>query len=141
MKYKELNLRKIREDFGLDFAHFTYLPGMCSCCYTPLDFPLRYWHGGVKPANMDNVQYLLFKNADNGRGCVKATDNIEKPYIEWDFPMEKLAPICKALQEQLGNEYVVLIPPNSSLCIHVLPAWNEKERNYDIKKLDYTPVL
>lgn len=33
MKYKELNLKKIREDNDLDFAHFTYQKGMCSCCY------------------------------------------------------------------------------------------------------------
>ena len=41
MKYQELNLKKIREDNGLDFAHFTYLRNMCSCCSTPLDLNIR----------------------------------------------------------------------------------------------------
>ena len=48
MKYGELNLKKIREDNDLDFAHFTYQRGMCSCCYGPWDLPARYWRGGKK---------------------------------------------------------------------------------------------
>ena len=106
MKYQDLNLRKIREDNGLDFAHFTYLRGMCSCCFSPLELPARYWHKGIKPASMDNVQYLLFKNADNGSGWVKKTDEL-KDYqcVSWEFPETKLVQICKDLQKQLGDEY------------------------------------
>ena len=123
MKYQDLNLRKIREDNGLDFAHFTYLRGMCSCCFSPLELPARYWHKGIKPASMDNVQYLLFKNADNGSGWVKKTDEI-KDYqcISWEFPETKLVQICKDLQEQLEDEYVVLVPESKDFCIVIIKA-------------------
>lgn len=118
MKYQELNLKKIREDNGLDFAHFTYLRNMCSCCSTPLEFPARYWHKGIKPTSMDNAQYLIFKNADNGSGRVTRTEDI-KDYqsIAWQFPEKKLLKICKDIQDQMGNEYVVLIPKSKYFCI------------------------
>lgn len=118
MKYQELNLEKIREDNGLDFAHFTYLRNMCTCCSTPLEFPARYWHRGVKPKTMDGVQYLIFKNADNGSGRVKKTNDI-KDYecISWNFPESKLLKICKDIQTQLSEEYVVLVPQNEHFCI------------------------
>ena len=121
MKYKDLNLKKLREENGLDFAHFTYLPGQCSCCYGPLDLPARYWHRGIKPATMENVQYLLFKNADNGPGSVRRNDDLDDvEYIEWGFPLEKLDKVCEDLQAQLGKEYVVLVPKDISRCISVV---------------------
>lgn len=121
MKYKDLNLKKLREENGLDFAHFTYLPGQCSCCYGPLDLPARYWHRGIKPATMENVQYLLFKNADNGSGSVRRNDDLDDvEYIEWGFPLEKLDKVCEDLQAQLGKEYVVLVPKDISRCISVV---------------------
>lgn len=119
MKYSELNLKKIRDDNGLDFAHFTYKKGMCSCCYGPKDLPKRYWKGGVIPDGNDYT-YLLFKNADNGSGHVKRNDEIVDDCIEWDFPMEKLADVCFDLQQQVGHGYVVLMPKNKSYCIGIV---------------------
>lgn len=120
MKYKELNLKKIRENNDLDFAHFTYQKGMCSCCYGPWDLPKRYWRGGKVQAQDENVQYILFNNADNGSGAVKREDNLcchSYECIEWNFPIEKLENVCKDLQTQVGDEYVVLKPKNESRCI------------------------
>lgn len=119
MKYNELNLKKIREDNDLDFAHFTYQRGMCSCCYGPKDLPKRYWKNGVIPDG-DDYTYILFKNANNGSGIVKGTDEI-KDYtcIEWAFPLEKLYNVCGDLQKQLGDGYVVFVPNDNSTCIMV----------------------
>lgn len=126
MKYKELNLKKIREDNDLDFAHFTYQKGMCSCCYGPWDLPKRYWRGGQKlPDDGREVQYILFKNADNGGGIVKREDEIcchGYDCVAWSFPIEKLENVCKDLQTQLGDGYVVLVPPNKMYCIIVCEA-------------------
>ena len=120
MKYKDLNLKKIREDNDLDFAHFTYQKGMCSCCYGPKDLPKRYWRGGVIPDH-NNYTYILFKNAYNGSGIVKRDDEIDDyTCIGWDFPIEKLDNVCKDLQTQLGDKYVVLKPKNALSCILIL---------------------
>lgn len=120
MQYGDLNLKKIRDDNGLDFAHFTYQRGMCSCCYGPRDLPKRYWRGNVIPEDDYDYTYLLFKNADNGSGHVKRADEIDNyTCIEWGFPMEKLEKICKDLQEQLGDKYVVLMPTNIHTCIQI----------------------
>ena len=75
-KYAELNLKKIREDNGLDFAHFTYVKGMCSCCYGPTDLPAIYWKDGIVKNEEDKYSYILFKNANNGSGQVKRKDEI-----------------------------------------------------------------
>lgn len=117
MKYKDLNLKKIREDNDLDFAHFTYQRGMCSCCYGPKDLPKRYWRNNTIPEG-DDYTYILFKNANNGSGEVKRTDEL-KDYqcVSWYFPIEKLENVCKGLQEQVGDEYEVLIPTNDMYCI------------------------
>ena len=118
MKYKDLNLKKIRDDNGIDFAHFTYQKGMCSCCYGPRDLPRRYWRGSTIPDEDYDYTYLLFKNADNGSGIVKGDDNIKKyQCISWHFPIEKMRKVCEDLQEQVGDEYVVMMPPNEMYCI------------------------
>lgn len=119
MKYSKLNLKKIRDDNGLDFAHFTYQKGMCSCCYGPKDLPKRYWKGGVIPDG-DDYTYLLFKNADNGRGHVTRNDEIKCDCISWKFPMEKMVDICTDLQTQVGNDYVVFMPKSNRYCIKVV---------------------
>ena len=160
MQYKDLNLKKIRDDNGLDFAHFTYQKGMCSCCYGPLDMAGRYWRGGKKPVEVQvdgfthyefdgkrvkhgDIQYLLFKNAYNGSGRVTRNDEIEDyTCIGWSFPMEKLEKVCKDLQAQLGGEYVVLMPPDEYSCILIMkvnsPYLGEKtkwHRMVDIKEV------
>ena len=110
MKYKELNLKKIREDNDLDFAHFTYQNGMCSCCYGPKDLPKRYWRNNTI-AEGDDYTYLLFKNANNGSGIVKRDDELKRyQCVSWHFPIDKLENVCKDLQEQVGDDYVVLVP-------------------------------
>ncbi len=143
MKFEELNLKQIREDNGLDFAHFTFLKNMCSCCSTPLEFPARYWHRGIKPQSMDNVQYLIFKNADNGSGRVTKNDDIsEYECILWQFPVEKLGKICKDLEQQMGNEYEILVPGSELFCILAVSKGRkdllERELQKGYKKLsDY----
>lgn len=71
-RYKDLNLKEIREKTGIDFAHFTFQPGMCSCCYGPEDLPSLYWKD--RRIKHDNYSYILFKNADNGSGSVTKND-------------------------------------------------------------------
>lgn len=71
--YSDLDLKAIRDEVGLDFAHFTYQRGMCSCCYGPKNLPKMYWKNKTIPAH-DNYTYLLFKNADNGSGIVRGGD-------------------------------------------------------------------
>lgn len=140
MQYKDLNLKKIRDDNGLDFAHFTYQKGMCSCCYGPRDLPKRYWRGNTIPDDDYDYTYLLFKNADNGSGHVKRTDEIEDyTCISWDFPMEKLEKICKDLQAQLGEEYVVLMPTDELTCISIFKA-NYPYLEDKIKSRDYIDI-
>lgn len=120
MKYKELNLKKIREDNDLDFAHYTYKKGMCSCCYWPTDLASIYWKNRTKRDD-DNYEYILFKNADNGSGHVTREDEIKgNVCISWRFDPSKLRKVCKDLQEQLGDDYSVLVPPNDlyTIVIH-----------------------
>jgi hypothetical protein len=108
-----------------------------------LDLPGRYWKGGKKPVEVEidgfthyefggkrvrsgDIQYILFKNAYNGSGRVKRDDKI-KDYqcIEWKFPMEKMNKICRDLQDQVGDDYVVMVPPNRMCCIIIMG------KNYD----------
>lgn len=119
MKYKDLNLAKIRDDNSLDFAHYTFLRGQCSCCYGPKDLPSKYWRNNVIAEESNNTySYLLFNNAENGKGCVKASDDIrEYQAIFWRFPEEKLYSVCESLQEQFGDKYAVLIPKTKNYCI------------------------
>lgn len=125
MKYKDLNLKKLREDNDLDFAHYTYKEGMCSCCYGPKDLPKRYWKDGVIPDG-DDYTYILFKNANNGSGVVHRDDEI-KDYqcISWRFDDSKLDKVCSDLQEQLGNEYIVLVPTDTHWTIVVCKSNSE----------------
>ena len=135
MKYQELNLKKIREENELDFAHFTFLTHMCSCCSTPLEFPARYWHKGIKPTSMDNVQYLLFKNADNGSGCVTKNDDIsEYECISWNFPVEKMGKICQDLEQQMGKEYEILVPGSEHFCIIAVSKGRKDLLERELKK-------
>lgn len=149
MLYKELDLKKIREKNGLDFAHYTFGRGQCSCCYGPFDMPARYWKNGVKPsAYIDGTEiyedgrlvggkpreltYILFKNACNGSGTVRAADTIKShTCVSYHVrSMDQLATICADLQEQLGDTYFVEKPDNFSSCIIIWTAekWAEHER-------------
>ena len=110
MLYKDLNLKKVRDDNDLDFAHFTYKKNQCSCCYGPKDMAKRYWKNGTIPEGNDYT-YILFKNAYNGSGRVQRTDVI-KPvtHVQWRFPVEKLKSVCISLKEQFDDNFKVLVP-------------------------------
>jgi hypothetical protein len=142
--YRELNLAKIRDTVGLDFAHYTYTGGRCSCCYFPHDLPIRYWKGRNNKERKENratgertrnYEYILFKNASNGSGQVTANDTICKRneksffynpaipycsvYVEWNMTNDKLDKVCEMLQEQLGDSYDVVKPTDTHTCIEI----------------------
>ena len=122
--YSELDLKSIRDQVGIDFAHFTYKPGMCSCCYGPKDLPKRYWNADAYKRVMEGSDaeytYLLFKNADNGSGCVKRSDPIKDyTYIQWACSTEQLEEACRLLQDQLGSDYSVNVPESELCCIEI----------------------
>ena len=138
-RYKDLDLIKIREACGLDFARHTYSKGQCSCCYGPLDMPIRkYWAKGkspldrhLTPKDMDNIPYILFKNAENGSGTVRLMDYVEDyTCIEYNaLSDEQMDKVCRMLQEQLGDEYIVQKPKDIYHCIiiRVKEACQEKQ--------------
>lgn len=120
MKYKDLNLKHLREVCDIDFAHYTYKRGMCSCCYGPKDLPARYWRNNkiLEDVDYNDIMYILFKNADNGSGCVKANDDMRQTeYIEWHLTPEQLDKVIAELKRQVGNEYDVERPENEYKCI------------------------
>ena len=128
--YGELDLKKIREECGLDFAHFTYKRNQCSCCYTPKDLPKRYWHKGIIPDG-DDYTYILFKNAYNGSGAVTKNDIIENyTCVSWNMSEEQLDKVCDMLQEQLGNDYYVQKPNDKYTTIIIWDSeiWENKNR-------------
>ena len=102
--FGDLDLRKICNEVGIDFAHYTYGKEMCSCCYQPTDMPARYWRGHTqkerqalkeacsrkpdkKNSNIlhkgQDYTYIWFKNAYNCGGRVKATDFICRGNEPW----------------------------------------------------------
>lgn len=142
-KYGDLNLRKIREDNDLDFAHFTYKRGQCSCCYGPLDMAERYWKkkpvkvvdkvatkttGGMFHYELDgkrfttsDIQYILFSNAANGSGIKTKNDEIGKyTCVHWAMPIDKLKKVCMDLKSQLGDDYTVYMPLNNLYSILII---------------------
>ena len=136
MKYKELNLKNLREEADLDFAHFTYQRGQCSCCYGPEDLPARYWRDGKKKRS--DYTYILFKNADNGSGTVRREDEITNyTCVSYRFrDSEQRDLVCRLLAEQLDETYVVLIPANSMFCIVIYTVEGFK-REMDGSRIQY----
>lgn len=116
--YKDLNLRFIREQCDLDFAHYTFKRGQCSCCYGPEDLPLLYWKNRVVRHD-DDFTYVLFKNADNGSGHVTKNDTIaDYTCIRYRFKNdEQKEKFCKMLAEQLDDDYIVAVPKNDYTCV------------------------
>lgn len=153
---------KIRESCELDFAHYTYGKGQCSCCYGPLDMPKRYWRNGKKPIRVyfsgnekeggafhyeldgqkvdtKSITYILFKNACNGSGRIKNKDQVIENHtcITYHFrDTEQKEQFCKELAEQLGNDYVVAVPQKDSFCIIIYTA--DEFKHQEIKKDYYT---
>lgn len=133
--YGELDLKKIREECGLDFAHFTYKKGQCSCCYTPKDMAAKYWHNGIIPTGNDYT-YILFKNAENGSGTVTANDTIRNyTCVEWNMSDEQLAKVCDMLQEQLGNDYYVEKPLDEGTTIIIWTKEKWEDKNEIIRRI------
>jgi hypothetical protein len=127
-QYKDINLKAIRETAKIDFAHFTYQKGQCSCCYGPLKFPARYWTGGKKTKEYfednpnEEYSYILFKNAYNGSGTVTKEDFITNhTYISYgNITDEQMNVIIEMLQSQLGEGYEVIKPENKFTCIEIV---------------------
>jgi len=117
--YEDLDLKALREELNIDFAHFTYKKDQCSCCYGPKDLPSLYWKDKVIPEG-DDYSYILFKNAHNGRGSVTKYDTIGHVNIQWgNLSEEQLDGVCRILQEQLGYGYKVTKPKTSLYCIEI----------------------
>ena len=128
MKYKDLDLRHLREVCDIDFAHYTYKRGQCSCCYGPKDLPPMYWrHRKVLvDVDYDDISYILFKNADNGGGIRRANDELDRiEFIEWNLTSEQLDKVIAELKRQVGDEYDVIYPESKLVCIKLV----RKEEN------------
>lgn len=118
LRYKDLDLKGLREKCDIDFAHYTYLFNQCSCCYSPKDLPRRYWRDGI--IKDGNYSYILFKNADNGSGRVKGNDYLSyksQICISWRLTDEQLNAVVKELRKQVGSEFTVIKPPSIDTCI------------------------
>lgn len=123
MKYKDLNLKHLREVCDIDFAHYTYKRGQCSCCYGPKDLPSIYWRNRkvLVDVDYDDISYILFKNADNGSGIRKANDELNRTeFIEWNLTNEQLDKVVAELKRQVGDEYDVIYPQNRYVCIKLI---------------------
>ena len=130
--YRDLDLKTIRDSCGLDFAYHTYNKGQCSCCYGPLDIG-RGWAKGKRPKkivldertftwdrDIDDIAWILFKNAWNGSGRIESLDEPIEDYtcIEYNFTSkEQMLNVCDMLQQQLGDEYSVEVPESNNVCI------------------------
>lgn len=136
LRYKDLDLKHLREVCDIDFAHFTYKPDQCSCCYGPKDLPKSYWRNKTIPEGND-YSYILFKNAYNGSGAVKREDYLSEQrviYIEWRLSDEQLEAVCTELEKQVGEEFYVIKPKDSYTCI----ALNRKK---EFKSVDEMPWI
>lgn len=121
-RYEELDLKKLRNELGLDFAHYTYKRGQCSCCYGPRDMAKKYWRGGVIPDN-NNFKAILFKNADNGSGRIRAGNEMIQDYTcveHYNLSFEERLAVGKKLKEQLDDEYIVCVPRNDLYTLIIL---------------------
>lgn len=129
LTYGDLDLKKLREECDLDFAHYTYGKDQCSCCYGPRNMPAKYWRDG-KVLDDSNIEYILFKNAYNCGGTKKKSDKLatypqmyssyekEHVYINWQIhSKEKRQAVKKALESQVGSEFIVEIPDDDMYCI------------------------
>ena len=156
-QYYELNLNKIRDDLNLHFAHFTYLEGQCSCCYGPLYQSYQHWNKkllkeefGVQNLKdykelqeLDHydlykrMKWFIFKNADNCRGYVTKYDYIDDVYVEYEgLTQEEVHKLVEMLQEQLGDEYIVLRPKDDNSCIWIRLRKDHENEMAEIKKAE-----
>ena len=134
-KYKNLNLTKIRDKYGLHFAHYTYLRGMDpSKTNLRKDFPIKCYNKDEdfdyifthEPNDYLPFYYLIFVNADNINTHVTLEDNIDSSNgiikVDWNFPFYLMPWVCHDLQEQLGEGYIVLAPKREGSYIIIISA-------------------
>ena len=122
MKYKDLDLRAIMEAENLDFAHWTYQRGQCSCCYGPEDQPKRYWRNGDRPEDVygypgldEQTRKPIFYFVKIWKG--KKYDYNARTILFND--MAQVQRVCNLLQQQLGEEYEVVCPDDMMRCIKI----------------------
>lgn len=115
--YKDLRIDDLRKETDIDFAHYTYKKGQCSCCYGPSDQASIHWKDR-KIRDDEDVQYILFKNADNGSGAVKANDIVsDVEFIRWSLTDENLEKVCVALSKHFGEDFIVIKPSSDKITI------------------------
>ena len=128
--YSDLKLKELLEKCDIDFAHYTYKKGQCSCCYGPKDLAKTHWRKGIEVTeDLKDYSYILFKNADNGGGYVKKTDHLHDiEFISWRLDNNQLDRVCYELSVQYGDGWVVLVPKDSMTTIIVM---NRKYAHFD----------
>lgn len=124
MLYNDLKLDYLKNILNLDFAHFSYVNKMCSCCFSISNFPSEYWRDGKivckNTIDFDKLNFILFKNSIDGTGEVSVNDNLSDfESIEYQFEnKEKLINFCNELSNICNKfGYQVLIPPNNDLSV------------------------
>jgi hypothetical protein len=128
--YNDLKLKELREKCDIDFAHYTYKKGQCSCCYGPKDLAKTHWRKGIEVTeDLRDYSYILFKNADNGSGHVTKNDTLNDiEFIEWNLNNSQLHDVCKELSVQYGDGWAVLVPEDDMTTIIVM---NRKYENFN----------
>lgn len=147
--YGDLDLIGLRKKLDLDFAHFTYLPHQCSCCYGPYDLPARYWKNNTIPESRESIDFILFKNAYNGSGWVRRTTPLrDYECISWNLKSdpsgqlteketERLDEICQEISRAYGPDWYVQVPASISGCIVIQKIPSSADDPYRrYKKLD-----
>lgn len=133
MKYKDLNLKQLREKCNLDFAHYTYGSRQCSCCYGPKDMPSIYWRDG-KNLGTNDVDYILFKNSYNADGIVHKNDDIKDiQFVCWHCSKDKLHDICLELRKQFDDEWAIFEP---QVDYHTIIICKKSYRDYPLYAAD-----
>ena len=129
--YKDLRIDDLRKETDIDFAHYTYRKGQCSCCYGPRDQASIHWKDR-KIRDDEDVQYIIFNNSDNGSGAVKANDTVSDiEFIEWGLTDENLEKVCSALSKHFGEDFIVVKPISNMRTIIVLYKYAEPKIEND----------
>lgn len=128
--YNDLNLKELREKCDIDFAHYTYKKGQCSCCYGPKDLAKTHWRKGIEITDdLRDYSYILFKNADNGSGHVTKNDHLSDiEFVSWNLNDDQLDRVCYELSVQYGEGWVVLVPKDDMTTIIIM---KRTYRNFD----------
>lgn len=151
MYYRDLDLAKLRNECGLDFAHYTYKKGMCPHRCGPKDLPKKYWKDGIIPHD-SNFTFILFNNSDEENGTVCSDDVIgDNVHIMYRFDSDdQMKKVCKHLSAMLGYEYQVIESDGDLVIKHVnnideaikeLKEFNFKETNdFILKGRDFNGI-